>query len=179
MESSGVGASFDRDTDFLGNIGLALSYTHLDYDPPFNAKDTDVISLNPSLFFRVHTLWTIFSVYSHQVGNARTGPRPSGSHDDISYKAQAFSIKITHRLSTKTKIRFRYKIRKKRFTTGSDDALHLGRKDTHYSIYAAVQHLLKKNLLLISRVDRLWKNSTDSFVEFNENRLMFSVSYLF
>ncbi len=179
LGSYGVSASFDRDTASLGNIGLALAYTKLDYESPFDAKDTDIISLGPSLFYRINDFWTFYSEYTYEWGDARTGTIPGGFRDDISYQAHALSLKIIHPLSTKTRIRLRYRIRKKRFTTGSDDTFHADREDTNHSLYGELQHSPIKHLLLISRAEYRLRDSTDTFVEFDENRFTFSIAYQF
>jgi len=179
LASYGFNASLDRDTDDFGNIGISLSYTRLDYDSPFDAKDIDIISFSPSLFYRINNFWVFYGEYSYEVGKADTGTIPGGFHDDISYKAHAFSLKMSHQLSKKASLRFRYRIRKKQFTTGNDDSLHVDRKDTNHALYGAHIYSPMKDVFLETRVDYLWKNSTDSFVEYNESRFTVTIGYQF
>ena len=183
LGSHGISLSADRDSDNWGNMGFEISYTRLDYDAPFDAKDTHIITLKPSHFYRVNDLFNIFTEYSFEIGRARGGTVFGGTvnsrQDDISYNAYAFSLKLTHLVSRKTKVRLRYKIRRKRFTANADDILHDGRKDTNRLLYAQLEHNLRENIQVLGRIDRLWRRSSDSRIEFSENRLMLSAAYLF
>ena len=182
LGSHGFTLLADRDTDRWGNIGLAFSYARLDYQAPFDAKDTDLIAFGPSLFYRIDDQWSLDIEYTYETGAAAGGTIPGdsgGVEDDISYQVNALSLKVTRLLSDKTGIRLRYKIRRKRFTADDRDPVHAGRRDTNHFFYAEIEHRLSEEFLLLGRLERIWRRSTDSFVEFNENRLAVSAAYHF
>ncbi len=182
LGSYGLNLLVERDTAKFGTIGLNFAYTRLDYDPPFDAKDSTIYSLSPSLFYRINRSWHFFSEYSYSLGKARRGLIPVGlnlADDDISYKAHSLSLLTVHKLSKKTSLRFRYKIRQKRFTPDARDTFHLGRKDTTHSIYAEIKQWLMKGIVVRGRVNRVSKNSNRSFVDFDENLITLSIAYQF
>lgn len=179
LESYGFSATVDRNTDRIGNIGINFSYTRLDYGAPFNAKDTNILSLSPSLFYRMGDYWRFLAEVTYEKGDAQGGFILTDIPDDISYTALAASFKIVYQVRENTRLRFRYKIRKKRFSTEGADAFHKDRNDANHALYAEIQYNPVEKVSVFSRIDRLWRNSNLDFVAFNETRWMLSVAYRF
>ncbi|MFQ5589226.1 MAG: hypothetical protein ACE5F7_10345 [Nitrospiria bacterium] len=182
LGSYGTSFFIERDTARYGAFGLNIAYTRLDYNTPFNAKDSNLFDLGPTWFYRFNTAWSFYGQYTHTLAKARRGLIPVGASqffDDISYRANALSLLVTHMMSKKTRLRFRYKIRTMRFEPDARDTFHLGRKDKTHALYAEVKQSLLKNVLLRGRLERFMRRSNQSFVEFSENRLMLSATYQF
>ncbi len=183
LGSYGFNLFAEHDTAQFGTIAINFSYTRLNYDAPFDAKDSDLITFSPSLFYRINSAWDFFGEYSYSLGKAQRGLIPVGVNqvdfDDISYRANALSLVATHWMSEETRLRFRYKIRKKDFTTDASDTFHQGRKDTTYVLYAEVKQRLMKNVSVRGQLKRLWRKSNQAFVDFGENQLTLSATYRF
>jgi len=174
----------DHDTERLGNIGLEVAYTRLNYSAPFDPKDTNIITLRPSYFYRIDQSLSLIASYSYELGDAKGGTLLN-RQDDISYRAHSLSLEAARILSDKMDTRFRYSIRKKRFTANSSDNIHSGRKDTNHLFQAQISYLPEietqpeVNIRLFGQFERLWTTSTRSLVEYSENRLTLSVAYSF
>jgi len=174
LGSYGLSLLADRDIDNLGNVGLEVAYTRLEYNATFNAKDSNVFTFRPSYFYRVDEALSLVGEYSYEQGEAR-----GGAEDDISYTAQSIALEAERVIGKKIDTRLRYLIRKKRFTAGRRDPIHAGRKDTNHFLLAQVFYSLRDNIRLLGQVNRLWTRSSDALVEYTENRLLLSAAYSF
>ncbi len=183
LGSYGFNLFAEHDTEHIGTIALNISYTRLDYSAPFDAKDSDLITLSPSLFYRITDVWDFFGEYGYSSGRARRGLIPVGfnqsAFDDISYKAHLLSLMFTHWMPEQTRLRFRYTIRKKDFITGDADTFHQGRTDRTHLLSAEIKRRVLENISIRAQVKGLWKRSNQAFVDFSGNKITLSATYQF
>lgn len=183
LASHGFNLFVERDTEQFGTIGLNIRYTRFNYNTAFDAKDSDLLTIGPSIFYRITDNWDFFGEYSHASGKAKTGLIPLNFgppvFDDISYKASSLYLVFTHWMPERTRLRFRYIIRKKDFTAGDADSFHQGRKDTTHLLSAEIKRYVFKNVSIRTQLKQLWKRSNQDFVNYSANKIALWVTYQF
>ncbi len=202
LSSSSISLYLDREMTW-GEAGVYFSWTRLNYNADFNAKDSQIMTLGPTLFYTDNVQWAVSSDLALERGEANRGtlvvqcPLTSEAvlrtcrnllmdegftcglarcrrGDDISYRAVIFSIQIRYEVLSTVQVLMRYRFKHKRFSADESDPIHFGRRDKNH--WASIEAVYKPfpNLMLRSGLEEMWTRSTDPFVEFNEKRFIFS-----
>lgn len=183
LESYGFTAIYDRDFTRFWNSGLSFSYDRIDYNEIFNAKDTHLVKIGFPQFLRVDRTWRFSINLTLESGFASGGLVPSGigfRQDDISFRANVFSLQSSYPVTPLSRVRVRYRIRKKTYTTNNiGDEIHFNRKDTNHQLLVGLRHRANPKMTLRTRLRHIWRESTDPFVEFDEVTFSFSAAYRF
>ncbi|MFQ5579809.1 MAG: hypothetical protein ACE5FZ_04290 [Nitrospiria bacterium] len=186
LGSYGFSAIYDRDLTRTWNSGLSFSYDQLNYNATFAAKDTKLFKVGFPQFIRPDRTWRFLVDLSLESGQARGGRVPSSTapggfrQDDISYRADVFSLQASYPVSHLSRLRVRYRVRRKIYTTNNtNDLFHFNRKDTNHQFLVGLRHRSSPKVTLRFRLKYLWRESTDRFVEFDEVLLSFSAAYRF
>jgi len=184
VRSLGISALYDRDFSPFWNVGLSFSYDRLIYNELFRAKDTNLVKIGFPQFIRLSRSWQFFVDAIFEAGTARGGAVPSAidptgfRRDDISFRAKVFSLQTSYTITPLSRVRLQYLVRRKTYTADRNvDPLHFGRKDTSQQFHAGLAHQTNPNITLRARLRYLWRESTDTFVEFEELILSFSIAY--
>lgn len=163
---------------FWGRIGFSFSVTRLSYSEAFEAKDSKIITLGPSLFYKWDDPWTLSVAALFEKGQA-AGGFISRQRDDISYRAGVLSLQARYELSSRLNVRLSYRVRHKRFTAEAADPIHAGRRDRYQMVLISADYALYPHIVLRPQIEESWTRSSDPFVAFKERRLSLFTTYLF
>lgn len=186
LGSAGFTAQIDRDLTSWWNTGLSVTYNRLDYNADFDAKDTDLVRLGLPQTFRPALSWRLSIDYAVEAGSAKGGAVPIDGEavreDNASYRAQAGGVQISYRFGSPLTVRLRYRVRQKVFTTDLPEdvePIHAGRRDTNHLLLIGLRYQPFPKILIRARSEYLWRNSSDSAVEFKETLYAASLAYFF
>lgn len=183
LASRGLNLLLDHEMSW-GSIGFFFSVTQLTYSVPFEAKNSDVVSLGPSFFYFLRESWVISGDAAFERGRATGGlildrRTDSVSRDDISYRATVLSLQTRYHFSPRVNARLKYRLRRKNFTTDLNDPIHAGRWDNSHFLRIEAEVRPFSNITLRAGFEETRVFSSKPEVEFEARRWIFSVAYSF
>lgn len=177
LASRGFNFILDHEMSW-GSIGFSFAVTRLNYSRSFEAKDSEIIALGPTLFYALTEDWSLSGDAAFERGRAAGGlidARP----DDISYRAMVLSFQTRYYFSQGLNLGLRYYFRNKRFTSTVDNT-HRGRSDITQGLGFYPEIRIFPSLVFRLGFEETWVISEKNpEVEFRARRGSFSLAYLF
>ncbi len=177
LASRGLNLLLDHELS-RGRIGFSFAFTRLDYNDAFNAKDSDITALGPTGFYIFSEDWTISGEAAFERGRA-AGGFVGDRRDDISYRATVLSFQTRYHFSPRVNFRLKYDLRRKRFTTQTDDPLHAGRLDQNQRFRIENEWRPTPTIALRAGFEAVNLRSSRPVFAFASRRWLFSASYVF